>query len=395
MSDQNQTYNSGAMDRLAGAGRTEARMLDPNKSITPEQRDAVIAELQAFRDRNRIDKKPMSLAKVSGYIGTTSSVLSEVIKGNYKGDSERIIRLIDQFLAQEEQQGKRPQIRTFVKIRITEYILGAIKEAQTRRSIAVITGEPGSGKSKHAEWFCDQHEGAVLITSDDYDNDAKFIIDFLHERLKLGTYTIRTRDKKREIEEYLRTHLNTVIVVDEAQKLNNAALEILRALHDKSDPEGRRNVPVILFGDDNFYKIIISSRAGKRTPFSPQITSRMYPVLSIEAQCLEHDTDGQPVPMTCYTREDIDRIVRQQRLKLVKSDAIAWVVKLANLYGWGRLRLAARVLEIAIDIKAGGQVSVQDLEASLELFTPKDYRQILGQLNANREPRSLAAAAAG
>ncbi len=381
-----------AMDRIRGDARLDARMLDPAKPVTDEQRAAVIRDLVAFRDRNRIDKKPMSWAKLGGYIGVTSSVLSEVVKGTYQGDNDRVIRLVDQFLAGEEQQGKRPQIREFVRIRITEFIVGAINETLKRRSIGVITGEPGSGKSKHAEWFCDGHDGAVLITADDSDNDAKFVIDKLHEALKLGTFVPSARQKKREIESYLRTHLNTVIMVDEAQKLTSDALEILRSFHDKSDPEGRRNVPVILWGDDKFYKIIVGSRGGVRTPLSPQITSRMYPVLSLDSQCFEHDGDGQAVPSSVYSKEDIERIVRQQRLKLVRSDAIAWVVRLANLNERGRLRLAARVIEIAIDTKLGNQVTVGDLEAALELFVPADYRAIMEEMRtAAKQPRAIAA----
>lgn len=381
-----------AMDRIRGDARLDARMLDPTKDVTSEQRAAIIRDLVAYRDRNRIDKKPISWAKLGGYIGVTSSVLSEIVKGTYQGDTDRIIRLIDQFLASEEQQGKRPQIRDFVRIRITEYIVSAINETLKRRSIGVITGEPGSGKSKHAEWFCDSHDGAVLITADDTDGDAKFVIDKLHEVLKLGTFVTSTRQKKREIEAYLKSHLNTVILVDESQKLTNDALEILRALHDKSDPDGRRNVPVILFGDDKFYKIIVGSRGGVRTPLSPQITSRMYPVLSLDSQCLEHDGDGQPVPNSVYSREDIERIVRQQRLKLVRSDAIAWAVRLANLCERGRLRIAARVIEIAIDIKRGNQVTVDDLESALELFVPADYQAIMEEMKTSaRQSRAIAA----
>ncbi len=381
-------------DALRQDARVDARMLDPTKPVTDEQRAALIDELKAYRERNRVGKQPISWAKIAGYCGVAATVLSEVVKGTYKGDTDRVLRLIDQFLAREDQQSKRPNIRDFVRIKITEHIVAAIGQTITRRSIGVITGEPGSGKSKHAEWFLGQHEGAVLITADDADNDAKFIVDALHKALKIGTYCTHTRQKKREIEEYLSKHLNTVIIVDESQKLTNAALEMLRALHDKSDPTGHRNVPVILFGDEHFYKVVMKSRGGERTPFSPQITSRMFPVVSLERDALDRDDDGQVIPATAYTVADIDRIVRQQRLKLVRSDALKFAVKLANLSGWGRLRLAARVLEIAIDYKQGPQVTVDDIRASLELFLgPDDSRLIIDEMKEQQKSERLAAAA--
>lgn len=383
-----------AMESLKQDARVEARMLDPTKPVTDEQRSALVEELRAYRERNRVGKQPISWAKIAGYVGVGATVLSELVKGTYKGDVDRVLRMVDQFLAREDQQGKRPNIRDFVRIKITEYIVGAIRQCITRRSIGVITGEPGSGKSKHAEWFLGQHEGAVLITPDDADCDAKFIVDELHKALKIGTYVTHTRQKKREIEDYLRKHLNTVILVDESQMLTNGALEMLRSLHDKSDATGQRNVPVILFGDENFYKVVMKSRGGERTPFSPQITSRMFPVVSLERHALDRDDDGQVIPATAYTVADIDRIVRQQRLKLVRADAIRFAVKLANLHGWGRLRLAARVLEIAIDIRTGAQVTIDDMRASLESFLgPDESRLILEEMREQQKAERLAAAA--
>jgi hypothetical protein len=295
--------------------------------------------------------------------------LSEWVKGVYKGDNDRVCRLVDQFLVREEQQSSGPNLRSFVMLRVVvEVVLAAITQAIKRRSIGVITAEPGSCKSLCGKWYCERNDGAFLITCDDADRDAKFVVDALHAALKLGTYSPHARQRKREIEAYLQAHKNTIIIVDECQKLTADALEILRSLHDKSDPEGARNVPIILLGDETFYKTVVRSRGGERTPISPQITSRMFPVVSLERHGLQRDDDGQAIPDSVYTKEDIEAIVKQQRLRVLRPDAIAWAVKLANIHGHGRLRLAARVLEIAIDIKRGPQVTVADLQASLEFF---------------------------
>jgi hypothetical protein len=380
------------MAQFGTEARFDARMLDANKQITDAQRSAVIRELEAYRSRNPIDGQPMSIDKLRKLIGVAKNTLDQVIKGKYPADPDAVIRKIDAFLAHEEQQGKRTNIRGFQKIKITALIVGAINQAILRRSIAAITGGSGSGKTTHATWFKGQHEGAILITARDGDSDWKFIVDKLHEALKLGTYARHARQKLREIEAFLQSHQNTVIIVDESQKLTNDALETLRSLHDASDPEGQRNVPVVLFGDETFFKTITKSRGGQRTPLSPQITSRMFPVVSLEAHGIERDDDGQAVPGTVYTREDIERIVKNQRLRLVKGDAIGWTVRIANLYGWGRLRLAARVLEIAIDTKLGAMVTIPDLLAALDLFIgPSDAKLVLQQLE-HEEARPVAAA---
>lgn len=367
---------SSAMERFGRDARLDARMLKEGQSISGAQRKALVKDLLAYRESRLIDGKPLSWAKIGERVGVTASVMSEWAKGTYKGDDERVCRLVDQFLVREDQQASGPNIRAFAKIRvITEVLLATVTQAVKRRSIGVVTGESGSCKSVFAKWFCERNDGAVLITCDDSDRDAKFVIDALHAALKLGTYARHVRQKKREIEGHLQTHKNTIIIVDECQKLTPDALEILRSLHDKSDSESVRNVPIILFGDETFEKTVVRSRGGERTPISPQITSRMFPVISLEQHGLQHDDDGQAIPDSVYTKEDVEAIVHQQRLHLVRADAIAWVAKLANIHGHGRLRLAVRVLEIALDIKRGPQVTIDDLRASLDLFLgPRESR---------------------
>lgn len=384
-----------AIEKLGMDARTSeaTRMLRDGEQITKAQRTALVKDLAAYRDAHLVDKKPASLAKLSELIGVSASVLSEWVKGTYRGDDDRVCRLVDQFLAREDQRDKGARIRGFAPIRVVvECILAAVTQAVTRRSMAVITGEPGSGKTTFGRWYADRNDGAVLITASDADGDAKFVIDALHAAL-VKTYSRFTRQKLRELIGYLQGHKNVILIVDECQKLTPAALETLRSIHDQSDPAGERNVPIILFGDETFYALVVRSRGGERTPISPQITSRLFPVVSLERHGLQRDEDGQAIPESTYTKADIEQIVRQNRLRLVRPEAIAWAAKLANLHGHGRLRLAARVLEIAIDIKHGAQVSVADLRAALELFIgPSDARICVEELERGAP---LAAAQAG
>jgi hypothetical protein len=358
-----------AMQAFGKDARVEARMLKEGETITAAQRTALRRDLKAYRDDHLIGGKPTSWAKIASCVGVAASTLSEWSRATYRADDDRICRMVDQFLSREEQQASGTNIRGFKMLRlVVEVMLAAVTQAIKRHSICVITGEPGSGKTAFAKWFAERNDGACLITCKKLDCDAKFIVDKLHERLGLGTYTPHARAKSREIEAYLVAHKNTIILVDESQHLTADALEILRSLHDLSDPEGMRNVPVILLGDEDFLKVIVRSRGGERTPISPQFTSRVFPLVSLERQGVQVDDDGQAVPNSVYTAADIEAIVKNQRLRLVRPDAIAWVTKLANIHRHGRLRLAARVLEIAIDIKRGAQVTVDDLRAALDLF---------------------------
>jgi len=168
---------------------------------------------------------------------------------------------------------------------------------------------------------------------------------------------------------------------------------MLRSLHDKSDPEGVHNVPVILFGDQDFAKLVVRTRGGERTRLTPQFAGRAFPVVNLEQDGLQVDGDGQVIPDSVYTTADIEAIVKNQRLRLVRPDALAWVAWLANLHNHSRLRMAARILEIAIDIKRGPQVGIEDLEAALTLHAgPSEAKLCMAEI---KRIESTAIAAVG
>ncbi|HWL94041.1 MAG TPA: hypothetical protein VNT79_10945, partial [Phycisphaerae bacterium] len=88
-----------AIDKFSMDARQGAGMLDPNKPVTEDQQRTLIRDLTEYRERHLIDGKPVSWAKLAECIGASSSVLSEWVRGKYQGDSERIARKVDRFLA--------------------------------------------------------------------------------------------------------------------------------------------------------------------------------------------------------------------------------------------------------------------------------------------------------
>jgi hypothetical protein len=82
-----------------------------------------------------------------------------------------------------------------------------------------------------------------------------------------------------------------------------------------------------------------------------------------DSKCVDLD-DGKPIPGTIYTRGVIERIVRDQRLKLVKPD------DLANIFGHGRLRLATAgaLLPDALWQTARLCCMIRDMEVTSAVF---------------------------
>ena len=163
------------------------------------------------------------------------------------------------------------------------------------------------------------------------------------------------------IRSYLQTHRNTVIIVDECQQLNRQGLTCLRNLHDTSDPEGRRNVPIVFFGDEHFYRLLVRSRSGERSPIAPQMTRRMYPVFDIGRDGMDGEGDET------FTVADLIRILRNDRVRVVTPKGVRWLTCLANVHGWGSLGFAIAVARMAFDIASKMPLDVDDLRTALRM----------------------------
>jgi hypothetical protein len=371
-----------AFDQYAMEGRIEARMLHADKPITDEQQTALIRELLSYRDSHGTPNgRPMAWAALGGKIGVSGSVLIEIVHDKYKASPEHALRKIDQFLADERIKLGRFDTRSFTRIEVTDKIAGVIAQGLKHNTIPVIIGQPGSGKTSHARWFVGSREGAILIEADDLDNDYRWVIDAVYKALGLlGRKHRYRRDKKRAIVDYLRKHKNTVIVVDESQKLDRSGLEMLRRLHDLSDPQGLRNISIVLFGDRDFYKLIINTRGGSRTPISPQITRRMYPIFQIDVDgCQGRDEAGNPVPGTVFSQADIEATIKNKRLRVLRPEGVAWMAKLANVDEFGSFGLAMRVFEVAWDHRRSRLVGLQDLALALSTVLGPDEAELVDE----------------
>jgi hypothetical protein len=333
------------LERIAQHGRVEFRMVKDDQVLTDDVRRQVIEDVNAYRDDHGASNQPLAWGRLSELIGIAQGTLVDVVRNKYKGDTDAVLRKIDQFLADDRARAGRFDFRTHARIGLTEAIFGAIRSAVRMNSMAVIIGESGDGKSVHARAFQLDRGGVVLIRPDQAHVTDRGVTRLLCNAIDGLRPQYNTSHARRvmAIKDWLRKHGTAVIVVDEAQKLSREGLEMLRDIHDISDPTGRRNVPIVFFGDHDFKKLIFRGRAGARSPISPQTARRMRPVLDLEFDCVVDDRGG------IYSAEDIVKIVRNNRVKLLTSQAVRWLRNLANTAGWGRLGMAMGVLQQAID----------------------------------------------
>jgi len=349
-------------------------MLKEGQKINSDERAALLQEFEDWRAANpRSDGRPYPLSRAAERVGVSPSVLSEVLSRKYKGDTDSVLRLIDTLLAEERQRLGRHDFRQFAKIRLTQQIFGAINTGIQLNTMPVIIAPPGSCKSAHARAFALYRGSTYVLSIEDAPADKRtvteLLCDVLHDQRGVHELApMKSRPHRRRLESikaWLRKRRQTVLVVDECQNLSASGLEILRNLHDGSDPSGLRCMPIVFFGDQTFKRLIGETRAGNRTKLTSQLSSRMYPIIDVEQQCAIDGTDGD-----LYCVDDILKITRNQRVKLLTPRAVRWLTTLANIRDdRGHLRLAMTVLRGATvlypDVVAGsGLLDIEHLQGA-------------------------------
>ena len=334
--------------RLAGKGRLDYRMLREEQPITAEDRDALLSNLESWRLSG---DRQISLKDTAARVGVAPSVLSEVLSGKYAGDADRVLRQVDQFLAEEEQRSGRHDLAAFAGlVHLTHAIFGALATGVQLNKCPVVIGPPGCCKTKHALAFAAQRPQTWVLTIPEKHTGATAISQLLCDTLSDGrnrgalvAYRPRPHAQRMHaVRQWLARRRNAMLIVDEAQHLLESGLELLRGLHDSSDPTGQRCMPIAFMADERFLALLGETKTGRRTRITGQLARRMYPILNLQDVADEHG--GQ-----FYAVEDILNIARNSQLKLLTREAARWLTLLANhaLYE-GLVSVAVTVLRAAM-----------------------------------------------
>jgi hypothetical protein len=358
--------DGGAENRLLAAGKVSFRMVTEDQPITDDIRAQLLGELEDWRrDHPRSDGRPHAVKGVAERIGVSPSVLSEVFSGKYRGDSDNVLRHIDSFLAEERARVGHHDFRQFTRVELTAHIFGALDEGIRLGMMPCIIAPPGAGKSLHARAYAQDRPATYVVRVEDEPADkhgvSRLLCDALHDHRGVRELApLRDRPHPQRIDSiksWLRKRRNTVIIVDEAQKLARSGLEALRDLHDTCGV-GDRGLPIAFFGDERFQTLIGDARQGRTRGMTEQFSSRIYPIVRVDTQCTIDGGDA------IYTLEDLVAITRNNRFKLLTRAAIRWLTALANLHRFGHLRRALTVLRSACRLYADVLADHKPLEVA-------------------------------
>ncbi len=193
-------------------------------------------EFDALRTRLREaqELRNYALSDVAKRAGIAYATLAAWLGGKYAGNNARVAQSVEVWLNSlaDESSARMalPLLPSFVFTPTAQAILDTLAHAQFVPDLVVVTGGAGVGKTTACRQYQSTHPNVWLLTAEPACASAYAILEYLCDMLAVdeGAPNRRSRAVARRI-----GGTQGLVIVDEAQHLTTAALEQLRAVHDK------------------------------------------------------------------------------------------------------------------------------------------------------------------
>lgn len=201
----------------------------------------VVKDLQDFMELS--GKSQQQVAKEAAL---SPAVISQFLKGTYKGNNEETAATIQKYLELARLRMARKDHTHFYKdMHNTQKVLLACYHAHRYGDIALVYGDAGAGKTKALNHYAGDHPGVVMVTANSCTSSAFSVLQMI------GRKTGKTLAGKKEIlmaalVDYFK-NTGRLIIIDESDHLTMAALQAVRNLNDQA------GVGIILAGNSRIY----------------------------------------------------------------------------------------------------------------------------------------------
>ncbi|EMH4029424.1 AAA family ATPase [Serratia marcescens] len=214
--------------------------------IDLDQQQEKIADVRA-KVRTIVESSDVTYAAVAREVGISTSVISQFIKGEYRGDNNGVAAKISVWLDNRNRRtNDMPVAPDFIPTRTVKQIWDALQYAQLAQCITVIYGNSGVGKTRALQQFAADRPNVWLITVSPSRSSLSECLYELALELGIGDAPRRSGQLGRAIRRKLRG-TNGVVLVDEADHLDYSVLEELRILQEET------GVGLALIGNHQVY----------------------------------------------------------------------------------------------------------------------------------------------
>jgi len=286
-----------------------------------------------FRDYLQLHS--ISFAQVAREIGKPrASTIRELTKGIYREHADAHIRTLNNWVEQNARSRAVKLTGTFVATGVAKQIQAVARLVRENATMGLLVGPTGIGKTHCAQALQQTYVGSILITAIFGAYHPKGFTRLLADQLGVRDSARLQSDQAHltQLERVLARlrNSNRLLLVDEAHKLQDGAIELLREIHDAT------GIPILLFATRDLQDRIERSA----DPDHGQLYSRIDITMPLtQGHDLSAGGDNRPL----YTLKEIKELYAQPPVRLSR-DAGHYLLSVANDLGRGSLRRCARIL---------------------------------------------------
>lgn len=306
--------------------------LPTNGPLTDDLRRQALQNFDAYRRR-----QDLSFEDVARQVDSPrQSAIRELVKGEYKehgrvvvgyrDNADEHVRTLNNWVEQNARQQAVKLKGKFVETAVARDIINAGKMVAENQTIGLVVGPAGIGKTRCAEALADIYKAAVFITVRWGAYHPKGLCSIIAENLGVrGVGSWKSDNMYRSQIERIVARLagsNRLIIIDEAHKLSDDAIELVREIHDATQ------CPVLLLATKDLQDRIRKSA----DPDHGQLYSRVditWPV----TQGKDIHAGGKRL----FSVAEIRALFEQTPIRL-SPDATHYLQDIANTLGQGSLR---------------------------------------------------------
>lgn len=226
-------------------------------------------QAEIIREFERSIPSAGSASKAAEKIGISSSIISSLRKGSYKGNTEKYFTILSAHFKLKEEKNELSDIFIpvdYAPTTISLMIYERLRNVHILGGCAVITGDAGIGKTKTIQKYAkDNRTKTVVITASVLNHSVTDILYMLAEELGISD----TNKRRVKNAMFSKLHDGMIIIVDEAQELTYNAANALRAIPDYFEARGE-TIGLAFVGNPCFY----NKFNGKYTNDRVQVSSR-------------------------------------------------------------------------------------------------------------------------
>lgn len=215
-----------------------------------------------------ISESALTQGRVSKEAGLSPAALNQWLQGEYKGDNVELESKLIKWLSARERRAvvnnTMPEKGAYIATPSGERILGGLSYAQAAADLLVLYGGAGVGKTKSIKQFASFSPNVWVVTMRPDTAGVAACLEEIGEAMgvKMPARAARmSRDLSSRME-----GTGGLLVIDEAQHLNVAAVEAVRSIYDRAE------IGLVLCGNELVYARLTG---GNRSATFAQIFSRI------------------------------------------------------------------------------------------------------------------------